>query len=172
VTRRAGADHVEPGSSWRPLRLVAGVLGLAAALDLALPGPGVPAPVQVPVAAAVLGVVAAGVVSARRARTVRVDVVGAEPALSVGPERVPLADVDAAHLRAVLGGTAGADAGAPLLGGTASLPRGWTDLPLRLTDGRTVRVPTRDPAALGAVLVSAVTGAGGDGPAREGTLGS
>ncbi len=42
----------------------------------------------------------------------------------------------------------GVDAGAPLLGGGWSLPKGRTGLPLRLTDGRTVLVPTRDPAAL------------------------
>ena len=42
-----------------------------------------------------------------------------------------------------------------------TLVSGRTGLPLRLTDGRTVLVPTRDPAALRAALVGA-----------RGTLGS
>ena len=55
-----------------------------------------------------------------------------------------LSEIDADHLRAV---DSGVDAGAPVLGGGWSLPRGRTGLPLKLTDGRTVLVPTRDPAA-------------------------
>ena len=145
----------EPGSSWRPFWLVAGVLGLVVVLHLALPGPDVPPLVGTLVVVAVLGVVAAGVVSARRAWTVQVDAAGADPALAVGPERVPLAAVDAAHLRAVGAGTAGVDAGAPVLGGGWSLPRGRSGLPLRLADGRTVLVPTQDPAALRAALLAA-----------------
>jgi hypothetical protein len=88
---------------------------------------------------------------------------------------VPLAEVDTAHLRAVREGSAGVDAGAPVLGGGWSVPRGRTGLPLRLTDGRTVLVPTRAPADLAAAL----TGdgppgrTGPDGPtAARGTLGS
>ena len=42
-----------------------------------------------------------------------------------------------------------------------SLPKGRTGLPLRLGDGRTVLVPTRDPAALRAALIGS-----------QGTLGS
>ena len=105
-------SYVEPGGSWRPLWLVAGVLGFLVVLDLVLPGPDVPTLVEVLAGVAVLGVVAAGVVSARRAWTVRVDAADGVPALTVGPERVPLAEVDAAHLRAVGAGTAGVDAGA------------------------------------------------------------
>jgi hypothetical protein len=92
--------------------------------------------------------------------TVRVAGAGPDAALSVGRERVPLADVDAAHLRAVREGTAGVDAGAPVLGGGWSVPRGRTGLPLRTTDGRTVLVPTRDPAALSGALLDAVPGSG------------
>jgi len=44
---------------------------------------------------------------------------------------------------------------------TIARPKGRTGLPLRLADGRTVLVPTRDPAALRAALVGA-----------RGTLGS
>jgi hypothetical protein len=165
-------SYVEPGGSWRPLWLVAGVLGLVVVLDLALPGPDVPPLVWTPAAVAVLGVVAAGVVSARRAWTVRVDAGGADPALSVGPERVPLADVDGGHLREVGAGTAGVDAGAPVLGGGWSLPRGRSGLPLRTTDGRTVLVPTRDPAALATALLDAVPDTRDGLPGARGTLGS
>ncbi|MGY1691302.1 hypothetical protein [Geodermatophilus sp. SYSU D01105] len=157
-------SYVEPGGSWRPFWLAAGALGLLAVLDLALPGPGVPWAL----AGVVLGAVAGHVLMTRRAGTVRVD----DEALSVGREHVRLADVDAAHLRAVSEGTAGVDAGAPVLGGTGSLPRGRAGLPLRLADGRTVLVPTRDPAALSTVLLAAVTDAPDRHPDRRGTLGS
>ena len=164
-------SYDEPGGSWRPFWLAAGVLGLVVVLEVVLPGPDVPPLVWVLAVVAVLGVVAAGVVSARRAWTVRVDA-GEDAALSVGPERVPLADVDAAHLRAVGAGTAGVDAGAPVLGGGWSLPRGRSGLPLRTTDGRTVLVPTRDPAALSRALLAAVADVPGGPPGRKGTLGS
>jgi hypothetical protein len=161
----------EPGGSWRPFWLVAGVLGLVVVLAAVLPGPDVPPLVWTLAVVAVLGVVAAGVVSARRAWTVQVDAGGADPVLAVGPERVPLTDVDAAHLRAVGEGTAGVDAGAPVLGGGWSLPRGRSGLPLRMTDGRTVVVPTRDPAALSCALLAAVSDVPGGSSEREGTLG-
>ncbi|TFV53872.1 hypothetical protein E4P41_20690, partial [Geodermatophilus sp. DF01-2] len=69
-------------------------------------------------------------------------------------------------------GTAGADAGAPVLGGGWSMPRGRAGLPLRLVDGRTVLVPTRDPAALSAALLGAVPDTGDGTGGRKGTLGS
>jgi hypothetical protein len=120
--------------------------------------------------------VAMGVLSARRVWTVRIDAPGPDAALTVGRERVPLADVDRAHLVAVAEGTAGVDAGAPVLGGAWSLPRGRAGLPLRLTDGRTVLVPTRAPEALGDALLAAVAPGAkevtDDGPAGRGTLGS
>jgi hypothetical protein len=160
-------SYVEPGGSWRPFWAIAAFLVLLLGLDLALPGADVPALVWVLAFAAVLGVVAGTTLSARRVWTVRVDRDGPDAALSVGRERVVLADVDTDHLRAVRAGEAGVDAGAPVLGGGWSLPRGRTGLPLRLTDGRTVLVPTRDPAALVAALLE---GAGGDTP--EGDPGS
>ena len=162
------SPYVEPGGSWRPSWLVAGVLGLVLVLDLGLPGPDVPWGL----AGAVLGAVAGNTLMARRAWTVRVDAGGAAPVLAVGPERVPLVDVDAAHLRAVEEGTAGVDAGAPVLGGGWSLPRGRSGLPLRTTDGRTVLVPTRDPAALSRALLAAVSDVPGGSSERKGTLGS
>ena len=96
--------------------------------------------------------------------------------LAVGPDVGPLRDVDDAHLVAVEGGV---DAGAPVLGGGWTLPPGRSGLPLRLRDGRPVLVPTRDPAALRAALLAAVShasggvsDASGGHPGREGTLGS
>ena len=157
-TRPDVSGYVEPGGSWRAFWLAAGALAVLLVLDRALPGAGVPAFAWALAVVVVLGVVAAGILSARRIWTVRVDGRGPDAALSVGRERVPLADVDAGHLR---DGAGGVDAGAPVLGGSWSLPRGRTGLPLRLTDGRTVLVPTRDPAALRAALVGA-----------RGTLGS
>jgi hypothetical protein len=158
VTPAGGGGYVEPGGSWRPFWLAAAALGVLVVLDVALPGPGMPPLLWVLAVVAVPGVVASVCLAARRAWTVRVDPGGPDGALSVGRERVALADVDAAHLRAVRRGTAGVDAGAPVLGGGWSLPRGRTGLPLRLADGRTVLVPTRDPAALGAALLGSVPG--------------
>ena len=150
--------YVEPGSSWRPFWTVAGALGLLLVVDVVLPAADVPPLLWLVAVVAVLGVVGSSTLSARRLWTVRVPGAGAGGALVVGREEVPLAEIDGEHLRSV---DAGADAGAPVLGGGWSLPRGRTGLPLRLTDGRTVLVPTRDPAALRAALL------GG-----EGTLGS
>ena len=116
------------------------------AFDLALPGSDVPPLLWVGAVVAVLGVVAVSTLSARRIWSVRID----DEHLSVGRESVRLADVDVAHLREV---DTGVDAGAPVLGGGWSMPKGRTGLPLQLADGRTVLVPTRDPAALRAALL-------------------
>jgi hypothetical protein len=165
------SPYVEPGGSWRPFWLVAVFLAALVVADAALPGADVPASGWVVAVVAVLGVVGIGTVSARRVWTVRVLGEGADPALSVGPERVALVDLDAGHLRAVRSGDAGVDAGAPVLGGGWSVPRGRTGLPLRLTDGRTVLVPTRDPAALTGALLALLPGIPGEGPGAQGTLG-
>jgi hypothetical protein len=146
--------YVEPGGSWRPFWFVAGALAVLLALDIVLPGGDVPPVLWVVAIVAVLGIVAAGTLSARRIWTVRVD----GQALFVGRERVALSEIDADHLRQV---DSGVDAGAPVLGGGWSLPKGRTGLPLKLTDGRTVLVPTRDPAALWSALSDS-----------QGTLGS
>lgn len=111
------------------------------------------------------GAVGVGCLSARRVWTVRVDGDG----LAVGPDVVRLADVDAEHLAAAEGGV---DAGAPVLGGGWTLPPGRSGLPLRLREGRTVLVPTRDPAALRTALLATVSDASDGRPGREGTLGS
>ena len=160
----AGGDYVEPGGSWRPFWAVAGAVGLLLLWDAVLPGPDLPPLLWGVAVVAVLGVIAVGCLSARRVWTVRVG----EDGLSVGREQLPLSAVDAAHLRAV---GSGVDAGAPVLGGGWSLPRGRTGLPLRLVDGRTVLVPTRDPAALRAALLAGVGDASGRPPGAEGTLG-
>jgi hypothetical protein len=160
--------YIEPGGSWRPFWVITGFLVLLLGLDLALPGGDVPGFVWVLAFVAVLGVVGGGTISARRVWTVRVDRDGPDAVLSVGRERVPLADVDAAHLRAVRDGEAGVDAGAPVLGGGWSVPKGRTGLPLGLTDGRTVLVPTRQPAELLGALIEATGGtAEGDSGSRR-----
>jgi hypothetical protein len=146
--------YVEPGGSWRPFWLIAGALAVLLVLDLVLPGGDVPPLLWVVAIVAVLGIVAAGTLSARRIWTVRVD----DEVLAVGRERVLRSEIDADHLRQV---DSGVDAGAPVLGGGWSLPKGRTGLPLKLTDGRTVLVPTRDPAALWSALSDS-----------QGTLGS
>ena len=165
--------YVEPGGSWRPFWLVTAAIAGLHALDVVRPGPGVPALVQVLAAVVVLGVVGAGCLTSRRVWTVRVDGPGTEGALRVGREQVPLSDVDTAHLREVRQGSAGVDAGAPVLGGGWTLPRGRTGLPLRLTDGRTVLVPTRDPAGLAGALLARSRDIGntpGGGAGHRGTL--
>jgi hypothetical protein len=157
--------YVEPGGSWRPFWLVAGALGFFLVLDLVLPGGDVPALYWAVATVAVLGVVAVGCLSGRRVWTVRLD----DDGLSVGRETVPLRDIDVEHLRAV---DSGVDAGAPVLGGGWSLPKGRTGLPLRLTDGRTVLVPTREPATLHEALLGRVSDTTGGSPGSQGTLGS
>jgi hypothetical protein len=139
--------YVEPGGSWRPFWIVAAAMASFLVLDLALPGDDLPPLFWGIALMSVLGIVAAGCRSARRMWTVRLD----DRTLTVGLERVALSEIDADHLREV---DSGVDAGAPVLGGGWSLPRGRTGLPLKLTDGRTVLVPTRDPAALRAALLA------------------
>jgi hypothetical protein len=164
-----GGGYVEPGGSWRPFWIVAAAFAAFLALDVVLPGPDVPAFAWLLVLIVVPGIVALGCLSARRVWTVRVAGRGEDAVLTVGRERVAVSEIDAGHLREV---DSGVDAGAPVLGGGWSLPRGRTGLPLKLTDGRTVLVPTRDPAALYTALVERLPQApDGDASAR-GTLGS
>jgi hypothetical protein len=138
-------DYTEHGGSWRPFWIVAAAMAAFVALGPAFPGRGLPWFAWL-VLVGVPGVVAVGCLSARRAWTVRVSSEG----LAVGREKVRLSEIDVGHLRAV---GSGVDAGAPVLGGGWSLPRGRTGLPLKLDDGRTVLVPTVDPAALRSALL-------------------
>jgi hypothetical protein len=156
-------SYVEPGGSWRPFWLVAAALAVLLLLDVLLPGGDVPPLLWVVAIVAVLGIVGIGTLAAQRVWTVRVT----DDQLSVGREQVALSQIDGEHLRAV---DAGVDAGAPVLGGGWSLPRGRTGLPLRLIDGRTVLVPTRDPAALHSALVAGLPGAPDDRSGSQGTL--
>jgi hypothetical protein len=158
-------SYLEPGGSWGPFWLVAAALAALLVLDVALPGGDVPPLLWVVAVAAVLGIVGAGTLSARRIWTVSVG----DDGLAVGRERVPLAEIDADHLQQI---DAGVDAGAPVLGGGWSLPRGRTGLPLRLTDGRTLLVPTRDPAALYSALTAALPGTPEGRSGSQGTLSS
>jgi hypothetical protein len=155
VSAPQDGSYLEPGGSWRSFWLVAGVLVALLVLDAALPGPDVPALLWLVAAVLVLGTVGAGCLSARRIWTVRVTGRGPDAALSVGREQLALADVDAGHLRAVPDGIAGVDAGAPVLGGGWSLPKGRTGLPLKRTDGTTVLVPTRAPRQLSEAILTA-----------------
>ena len=139
--------YIEHGGTWRPFWIVAAAFAVFLVLDVVLPGSDLPPLVWVLLIVVVLGIVAGGCLSARRVWTVRVEA----DALSVGRERVARSDIDHEHLGSV---DSGVDAGAPVLGGGWSLPRGRTGLPLKLTDGRTVLVPTRDPAALRAALLA------------------
>jgi hypothetical protein len=161
--------YVEPGGSWRPFWIVVAAFAAFLAFEVALPGQDLPLLAWVLLLAVVPGIVAIGCVSARRVWTVRVDA----DELTVGRETVRLSDVDVEHLRAV---DSGVDAGAPVLGGGWSLPRGRTGLPLKLADGRTVLVPTRDPARLYEALVVRLTDTAADtpddAPGPQGTLGS
>ncbi|WP_324274504.1 hypothetical protein [Blastococcus brunescens] len=146
---------------------MAGAFAVFLGLDIVLPGPDIAPLVWVLVLVVVLGVVAIGCLSALRVWTVRVGGAG----LSVGRELVSFSDIDVDHLRAV---DSGVDAGAPVLGGGWSLPRGRTGLPLRFTDGRTVLVPTRDPARLYEALMVRVADTSDtrdSAPGSEGTLG-
>jgi hypothetical protein len=156
--------YTEHGGTWRPFWLVAGALAVFVVLDLVFPGGDVPALLWVVAVVAVLGIVALGCLSARRVWTVRVD----DDGLTVGRERVALGDIDTGHLREV---DSGVDAGAPVLGGGWSLPKGRTGLPLRLTDGRTVLVPTREPAALYEALMIRTGQTPDTAAGTEGTLG-
>jgi hypothetical protein len=161
-------QYVEAGGTWRPFWLVAGVLAALLLADLILPGGDVPPLLWVVAIVAVLGIVGAGCHAARRVWTVRVGGQGEDAALSVGPERVLLSAIDVEHLRAV---DSGVDAGAPVLGGGWSLPRGRTGLPLKLDDGRSVLVPTRDPARLYEALMLRLGGTPDGPPGSSGTLG-
>ena len=160
------APFVEHGGSWRPFWIVAAAVVAFVALELLLPGQDLPWFGWLALVV-VLGIVAIGCLSARRVWTVRVDGAGPDAALSVGRERVPLDQIDVEHLRAV---DSGVDAGAPVLGGGWSLPRGRTGLPLKLADGRTVLVPTRDPAPLYEALVGRLTDTPDPPSGTEGTL--
>ncbi|HEY0449456.1 hypothetical protein [Actinophytocola sp.] len=160
--------YVEAGGSWRPFWFVAGAFGVFLVLDALLPGRDIPPLFWLVAAVAVLGAVAVGCLAARRIWTVRVGADG----LSVGRELVAFADIDIEHLRAV---DSGVDAGAPVLGGGWSLPRGRTGLPLKLGDGRNFLVPTRDPAPLYEALMLRLGDTRPDTPDRppgsQGTLG-
>jgi hypothetical protein len=156
--------YVEPGGSWRPFWIVVAAVVAFVALELVLPGQDLPWFGWLALLA-VLGIVAAGCLSARRIWTVSVD----DGALAVGREKVRLSEIDVEHLRAV---DSGVDAGAPVLGGGWSLPRGRTGLPLKLTDGRTVLVPTRDPARLYEALMTGLGQTPDSAAGSQGTLGS
>ncbi len=139
----------EPGATWRPLGVVAGLWLVGVAVDSLVSGGG--HAFGWVAALLVVGGPVGLVVYARRSAG-RVEVSHTE--LVVGRETVALSTVDPAFLFDEDAG--GAAAGARILGGGSGLPRGRAPFPLRLTDGTVVVVPCRDPAALGAALRTAV----------------
>ena len=155
--------YVEPGGSWRQLWIVVAAALAFVVLELLFPGRDLPGPIWV-LLGVVVGMVAVGSFQARRIWTVHVGADG----LRVGAETVRLSEIDVDHLRAV---DSGVDAGAPVLGGGWSLPRGRTGLPLRLADGRTVLVPTRDPARLYEALMTELGQTPDGASGSQGTLG-
>ena len=156
--------YVEPGGSWRQLWIVLAAAAAFVLLEILFPGRDLPGPIWGALGV-VVGMVGLGSFQARRIWTVRVDADG----LSVGRERVRLAEIDVEHLRAV---DSGVDAGAPVLGGGWSLPKGRTGLPLKLSNGRSVLVPTRDPARLYEALMSGLGETPDTASGPQGTLGS
>ncbi|MDQ3734697.1 MAG: hypothetical protein M3400_12025 [Actinomycetota bacterium] len=144
-------SYREAGASWRPLWITLGLLLAAVLLDVLLPGPDhvLAWLVVIPVVA---GVFALNVSAGRRVWSVEID----DDHLRVGQDRLALSSIDSEHLKAMVDGgeVGGAETGAQLLGGGWSLPKGRSGLPLRRTDGASVLVPTRDPAALSGALLA------------------
>ncbi|HVX44056.1 MAG TPA: hypothetical protein VHC49_09215 [Mycobacteriales bacterium] len=70
-------------------------------------------------------------------------------ALRIGQEIVPLSTVDVTYFAEDSGGP---PAGARILGGAWSIPKGRSALPVRLIDGTVVLAPCRDPEGLRAAL--------------------
>lgn len=127
------------------------VLAAAVLLDVLLPGPDHVLAwfVVIPLVA---GVFALTVLAGRRIWSVEID----DDDLRVGHDRLALSAIDPAHLQAMIDGgdVGGGEVGAQVLGGGWSVPKGRVALPLRRTDGATLLVPTRDPAALGKALLA------------------
>ncbi len=122
----------EAGSSWWPLAWGPGFGLVGALVELALGGP------VSTVAWVVFSVVLVGcalvVVRAKR----RFGSVAVTPEEArFGEERLPVVDIAAVD-------DVGAELGGRVLGGGASVPKGTTDVPLRLTDGSTVVGWARD----------------------------
>lgn len=70
-------------------------------------------------------------------------------ALRVGHESIPLSTVDTSYFDEDDGGP---PAGARILGGALSVPKGRSALPIRLNDGEVVLAPCKDPDGLRAAL--------------------
>lgn len=141
----------EPGASWRTLWITLGLLVAAVILDVILPGPNhvLAWLAMIPV---VMGVFALYVLAGRRVWSVELD----GDNLRVGQDRLALDSIDAGRLQALVDGdeVGGVETGAQVLGGGWSVPKGRVGLPLRRTDGRSLLVPTRDPASLSKALLA------------------
>ncbi|GAA3889416.1 hypothetical protein GCM10022243_62770 [Saccharothrix violaceirubra] len=132
--------YAESGGSWWPV-LVAPALTLLGVLVDALSDGLANVTLWLFVGLALLLATAVWVNGRRRARAVRLT----PKALHLGREELSVAEIASA--------VAEPRAGARVLGGGWALPRGVTEVPLRLTDGTVVSAWAADPAGLQAALV-------------------
>lgn len=165
------------GGAWRTLWWVLGGLVAGFLVDVGLFAGAAHLLGWFVAAVLVGGVVAVGCHAQSRLVAVRID----RLALHVGREAVSLHEIDPDALHAadpdrsdggeVGTGLAGPPAGAHILGGSLTMPRGRVPLPLRLTDGRIVVAPSRHPDALRAALVRALPTRPGRGRTEPDQLG-
>jgi hypothetical protein len=139
--------YQESGAALRPLWVTVGALGLGFLVDIGTGGGTAHLLGWLLAVLLVGGVVAVSCFARSRTETVWVTT----GVLRVGQEVLPLSRVDADAL-ATAEEVGGPQVGARILGGAMSLPRGRAPLPVRLTDGSTVVVPSRDPARLRVAL--------------------
>lgn len=133
----------ENAATWRPLAIVCALWIIGVVVD------GILGRVHwwgwVIALLAVGGVV--GVVSIAKQRFSAVAVDGTT--LRVGHESLPLSTVDSSYFGT---DSSGPPAGARILGGAWSVPKGRSALPIRLHDGTVVLAPCKDPVALRTAL--------------------
>lgn len=153
--------YAETGSSWWPL-----TWGPVFALVGALGGGAMPVWIWLLAGAVLTLFTAVWVAARRRFREVRLT----PTRLRGGREVLPverIASVEIASVEIASGEDVGAPIGAPVIGGGWLVPRGTTEVPLRLDDGSTVLAWARDPDALVAALRRLVGAGPPDRPAGD-----